>query len=92
MLVGLGSGAVEYYNGSGWSQLQATGWGSAVTCMQVNWLASGQPQVLVGLGSGAVEYYDGSGWSQLQGTGWGSAINCASAQWSLVTLSGNSAA
>ena len=60
--------------------------------MQVNWLASGQPQVLVGLGSGAVEYYNGSCWSQLQGTGWGSAINCASAQWSLVTLSGNSAA
>ena len=35
--MGLGSGAVEYYNGSGWSQLQGTGWGSAINCASAQW-------------------------------------------------------
>ncbi len=83
---------MEYYNGSGWSQLQGTGWGSAVTCLAVNWSTSETPLIMVGLANGSVQSFSGSGWSQLQGTGWGSAINCASAQWSLVTLSGSSAA
>jgi hypothetical protein len=81
VVVGLTSGAVEYYNGSGWSQLQDDGWGSSVNSMQVNWTANDGPQVVVGLGSGAVEYYNGSGWSQLQDDGWGSAVDQATTQW-----------
>jgi hypothetical protein len=91
VVAGLSNGAVEYYNGSNWIQLQGLGWNSDVNCMEVNWSVSGNPQVVVGLGDGSVQFYDSSGWTQLQGTGWGSAIDCLSAYWSMVTLSDNSA-
>jgi hypothetical protein len=81
VVVGLGNSAVEYYNGSSWSQLHDDSWDSSVNSMQVNWTANDGPQVVVGLGSGAVEYYNGSSWSQLQGDGWGSAVNQATTQW-----------
>jgi hypothetical protein len=35
--VGLGDSAVEFYDGSGWSQLQGTGWGSAINCATAQW-------------------------------------------------------
>jgi hypothetical protein len=83
---------VEYYNGSGWTQFQATAWNTEVTCLEVSWSGSGNPQVVVGLGNGSIQAYNGSVWTQLQGTGWGSAIASLSAQSSQVTLSGYSAA
>jgi hypothetical protein len=85
VVVGLGSGAVEYYNGSGWSQLKDDGWGTSVNTMEVSWNLTGAPEVLVGLGSSAMEYYNGSGWSQLQGTGWDTSIKTTDAQWSDAT-------
>ena len=73
---------MEYYNGSGWSQLQGTGWATYVNCLQACWSGSSTPLVLVGLGDGSVQSYNGSSWTQLQGTGWSSAVACAAACWS----------
>jgi ABC-type uncharacterized transport system auxiliary subunit len=81
VVVGLGNSSVQYYNGSGWSQLQGTGWDTDVSCLQATWPGSGNPLVLVGLGDGSVQSYNGSSWTQLQGTGWSSAVTCAAAEW-----------
>jgi len=81
IVVGLGDAAVEYYNGSGWSQLQDTGWSSSVKSMAVTFSEFGTPQIVVGLGNSSVQYYNGSSWNQLQGTGWGSSASQLAVQW-----------
>ncbi len=95
MAVGLGQydsktpgGAVEYFDGKDWSELQGTGWAAGVNQLNTLWPESGKPWLVVGLGqfnegttAGAVEYYNGSGWRELHGTGWTAPVNQMSTRW-----------
>ncbi len=57
-MVGLADAAVEYYDGSGWIQLQGTGWDNAVNSMVANWSVAGLPQLVVSLGNGLIQFYN----------------------------------
>ena len=56
-------GAVKYWTGSQWQELQGTGWKSPVSSMVVSEDGS---TVTVGLGNGSVQQWDGSRWNELQ--------------------------
>jgi len=88
---GLNNGAVEYFDGSTetWSQLQSTGWNSAVVSMdaQLDLARNGiyTLQVVVGLLNGAIFYYSADfnsgtvpgtgGWQQLHDNQWDTSAN-----------------
>ncbi|QIV96340.1 hypothetical protein EDC55_1261 [Allofrancisella inopinata] len=74
-------GAIEYYNGSKWTELHDNGWKSPVIQMSVSWQGDGKPQIVVGLGNGAVEYYNGSKWIELHDNGWKSPVIQMSVSW-----------
>ncbi|AJC48552.1 hypothetical protein IB642_00615 [Allofrancisella guangzhouensis] len=74
-------GAIEYYNGLKWIELQGNGWKSPVEQMSVNWQGDGNPQIVVGLGNGAVEYYNGSKWTWLIDNSVLSAVTNMSVDW-----------
>ncbi|WP_062260159.1 hypothetical protein [Endozoicomonas arenosclerae] len=81
-------GAVEYFDGSGWSELQGTGWAAGVNQMSVLWPKDSKPWVVAGLGqfdegttAGAVEYFNGSNWRELHNTGWVAPVNQMAARW-----------
>lgn len=74
IVVGLETGAVEYYTGHGWKELHDTGWNNRVTQMVVKFADNGNPQVVVGLSNGAVEYYNGNGWEELHGNSWAKGV------------------
>ena len=58
LVVGLADAAAEYYDGSGWIQLQGTGWDNAVNSMVANWSVAGLPQLVVGLGNSSIQFYN----------------------------------
>ncbi|AJC48685.1 hypothetical protein IB642_02895 [Allofrancisella guangzhouensis] len=80
-IIGSDAGAVEYYNGSYWTELHDNSWKSPVIQMSVNSQGEGRPQVVVGLDSGAVEYYNGSYWTELHDAGWKSSVLQMSVNW-----------
>jgi|GEM_PF-1152507 len=58
VVVGLVDGAVIYYNGTSWANLQtANHWGTSVMQLLANWNVTNALQVVVGLGNGTVEWY-----------------------------------
>ena len=65
-VVGLGNGAVEYWNGSGWTELHNTGWSNPVYQLKAQFWNNQQPNVLVTLMDGAIlSYTPASGWTQI---------------------------
>ncbi len=81
IVVGLGDPVVEYYNGSGWSQLFDTNLSTSVKSLAVTFSELGMPQIVVGLGNSSVQYFNSSSWTQLVGTGWDSSASQLAVQW-----------
>ncbi len=68
-VVGLADGSVQQWTGSGWQQLQGTGWGSPIRSAMT--FGDG---FVAGLGNGSVQQWTGSEWRELQGQVWGSGV------------------